>query len=121
MSPAAPHYRCFQRGKAGGCLTAKGPHLPIQCLLVGVCGAAAQSGGDVWRAIGGAGALKNSVLLPLAFPRSTPILMRSSRGCSSGGAPAAAAESEPRVGVAVRIGVNLLEKSFTVMAAMPNY
>ena len=50
-------------------------------LLVGVWGAAAQSGGDVWRAIGGAEALKNSVLLPLAFPRSTPILMRSMRGC----------------------------------------
>ena len=42
-------------------------------LLVGVWGAAARSGGDVCRAIGGAEALKNSVLLPLAFPRSTPI------------------------------------------------
>lgn len=54
-------------------------------LLVGVWGAAARSGGDVCRAIGGAEALKNSVLLPLAFPRSTPILMRSSRGCSGRG------------------------------------
>jgi hypothetical protein len=50
-------------------------------LLVGVWGAAARSGGDVCRAIGGAEALKNSVLLPLAFPRSTPILMRSRLGC----------------------------------------
>ena len=51
-------------------------------LLVGVWGAAARSGGDVCRAIGGAEALKNSVLLPLAFPRSTPILMRSRLGCT---------------------------------------
>ena len=51
-------------------------------LLVGVWGAAARSGGDVCRAIGGAEALKNSVLLPLAFPRSTPILMRSRLGCA---------------------------------------
>ena len=44
---------------------------------MGCCG---EVGGDVCRAIGGAEALKNSVLLPLAFPRSTPILMRSMRG-----------------------------------------
>jgi|EP01046_Picozoa_sp_COSAG06_P050980 hypothetical protein len=44
----------------------------------GAWGAAAQSGGDAWRAIGGAKALKNSALLPLAFPRSTPILMHRS-------------------------------------------
>ena len=37
-------------------------------LLVGVWGAAARSGGDVPAAIGGAEALKNSVVLPLVFP-----------------------------------------------------
>ena len=54
-------------------------------LLVGVWGATARPGGDAPAAIGGAKALKNSVLLPLAFPRSTPILMRSSQGyCTFG-------------------------------------
>eukprot|EP01046_Picozoa_sp_COSAG06_P017631 COSAG06_NODE_1205_length_10274_cov_36.044816_4_plen_178_part_00 len=52
-------------------------------LLVGVWGATARPGGDVPAAIGGAKALKNSVLLPLAFPRSTPILMRSSDPATS--------------------------------------
>jgi hypothetical protein len=50
-------------------------------LLVGVWGATARPGGTRPRAIGGAKALKHSVLLPLASPRSTPILMRSRLGC----------------------------------------